>query len=130
MEGRNYSVRYYPALYQCCLVGLRRNHLARIGWIQQLAESFLKIIPPLSFDRERQAVFLCLAELAKVDLWYSRLKKLKIDTFIFGQVLTNFFKVKGEREVLHPSTFFFERRVNVTRTIPVIWTYSMPAPVD
>jgi hypothetical protein len=85
--------------------------LSRVGWIRLSAESIVKIAPPPSFGREGQAIFLCLVAMAKEVVWWTRLKGLKTDTFLFGQALIDFFKfhlkrkLRVEREVLIPSEF-------------------------
>ena len=68
---------------------------SRVGRIRLTAESILKIDPPPSFGREGQAVFLCLVAMVKEIVWWTRLKGLKTDTFLFGQALINF-EIKTE----------------------------------
>jgi hypothetical protein len=112
------------ALVQCpCIADLWsyvEQLLSRVGRIELSTESILKIDPPPSFGREGRAVFLCLVAMAKEIVWWTRLKGLKTDIFLFGQALIGFFKfhlkrkVRVEREVLLPS-IFFERWVNVAR---------------
>jgi hypothetical protein len=112
------------ALVQCaCIADLWsyvEQLLSRVGRIDLSTETILKIDPPPSFGREGRAVFLCLVAMTKEIVWWTRLKGLKTDTFLFGQALIGFFKfhlkrkVRVEREVLSPSKFY-ERWVNVAR---------------
>lgn len=54
-------------------------------------------------SQEGQAVFLCVVALVKLVAWWTRLKGLKTDASLFGQVLSTlslYFKKRLGREIL------------------------------
>lgn len=77
-----------------------------MGRIRLSTGSITMIALPPSFNRVGKGVSLCLRDVAKEIVWWTRLKEMTAETFLFDRALTIFFKfymkrkLKVERKVL------------------------------